>query len=174
MAKQSDSFFIRAQLNQPGTAYVTETIDLGSYVNLGQKSSTLLRVMNIEVQITDDNLRYQGPYPAGTNAVLNVGWDLTTQPQDDLVDLSDKSVVASGRYEVAVDANSTVMFASTTRDVFPQFWSNGYLIGVDSLYLNSNADQVSDAGAYNISIVMECVLETATQESAIALAIGQQ
>ena len=49
MAK-SDSFFIRASVLQTGASYTQAEIDLGSFVNLGTKSSTLLRIHNIAVQ----------------------------------------------------------------------------------------------------------------------------
>ena len=175
MAK-SDSFFIRASVLQSGASFTQEEIDLGSFVNLGVKSSTLLRIHNIAVQIADENEEMKGPIAAG--AILNVGWNLTTQSQTDLVHAFDKSVVASGRYELA--ANATVSTANTgyfgmdTRDVMPQDWRNGYLVGVDSLFLATEADQAADGGAYYISIVMECTLETATQASATALALSQQ
>ena len=56
----------------------------------------------------------------------------------------------------------------------PQDWRNGYLVGVDSLFLSTESDQSSDNGSYYVSIVMECTLETATQASATALALSQQ
>ena len=108
---------------------------------------------------------------------MNVGWNLTTQSQTDLVHAFDKSVVASGRYEIATNAapnQSGGMFAQDTRDVMPQDWKQGYLVGVDSLFLSTEADQASDNGSYYISIVMECTLENATQASATALALSQQ
>lgn len=175
MAK-SDSFFIRASVLQTGASYTEEEIDLGSFVNLGVKSSTLLRIHNVSVQIADQDAEMKGPISSG--AVLNVGWNLTTQSQTDLVHAFDKSVVASGRYELA--ANATISnansgyFSTDTRDIMPQNWRNGYLVGVDSLFLSTEADQAPDDGSYYVSIVMECTLENATQASATALALSQQ
>ena len=175
MAK-SDTFFIRAAVLQSGASYTQEEIGLGSFVNLGVKSSTLLRIHNVSVQIADQNEEMKGPIAAG--AVLNVGWNLTTQSQSDLVHAFDKSVVAAGRYELAANATistaNTGYFSTDTRDVMPQNWTNGYLVGVDSLFLSTEADQAPDGGAYYISIVMECTLENATQASATALALSQQ
>ena len=173
MAK-SDSFFIRASVLQSGASYTEEEIDLGSFVNLGVKSSTLVRIHNIAVQIADQNDEMKGPLAAGS--IMNVGWNLTTQSQTDLVHAFDKSVIASGRYEVAAQATSpqNAFFAQDTRDIMPQDWRNGYLVGVDSLFLSTESDQSSDNGSYYVSIVMECTLETATQASATALALSQQ
>jgi hypothetical protein len=172
MAK-SDSFFIRASVLQTGASYTQAEIDLGSFVNLGTKSSTLLRIHNIAVQIADENAEMKGPIAAGS--VMNVGWNLTTQSQTDLVHAFDKSVIASGRYEISAKATAVdAFFAQDTRDVMPQDWTNGYLIGVDSLFLATESDQTSDNGSYYVSVVMECTLESATQASATALALSQQ
>jgi hypothetical protein len=175
MAK-SDSFFIRAKVLQTGASYTQDEIDLGSFVNLGVSKSTLLRVHNIAVQIADENEEMKGPIAAGS--VLNIGWNLTTQTQTDLVHAFDKSVVAAGRYELA--ANATISsansgyFSTDTRDVMPQQWRDGYLVAVDSMFLATEADQVSDNGSYYVTIVMECTLENATQASSTALALSQQ
>ena len=169
MAK-SDSFFIRAKLTQTGNAYVETEIDLGSFVNLGITKSTVLRIHAIEIQIADADAPEKGPYVNG--ATMNIGWDLTTQQQTTLVTLADKSVVASGRYMISESTN--VDFDSVSKDQMPQTWRNGYLIAVDSLWLSSDADATSTNGDYNISIVMECTLENATQASSTALALSQQ
>jgi hypothetical protein len=170
MAKSSDSFFIRAKVEQTAAGYVTEKIDLGSFVNLGPKSSTLLRIHNISVQIADESEPFKGPFTNG--ATLNIGWDLTTQEQTALLPLSNKSVVASGRYMVS--DQTVIDFDSSHKDLMPQTWTNGYLVGVDALYLNSQADSTSTNTDYFVSIVLECTTETATQASATALALSQQ
>ena len=58
-----------------------------------------------------------------------------------------------------------------TLDVAPQHWTNGYLIGVEQMYLgvNQSADRI-DA----VSIVLECTVETLSQSAAMALALSQQ
>jgi hypothetical protein len=173
MAK-SDSFYIRAFVEQPAADYAQAEIDLGSFVNLGVKSSTLLRIHNLAVQIANKDAPEKGPID--DTAVMNIGWNLTTQSHSSLVHAFDKSVVASGRYEIAADRTGSAKyyFAQDTRDVMPQEWKNGYLVGVDSLFLSTDSDQTSDNGAYYVTIVMECTLENATQASATALALSQQ
>lgn len=171
MAK-SDAFFIRAKVTQAAASndFVQNPIDLGSYVNLGVSKSTLLRVHNIAVQINDENNKMSGPYKTGN--VLNIGYQLTTQSQTELVDLTDKSCVASGRYSVMVGAGDE-FFEADTKDLMPQQWTKGYLIGTDTLFLAMDADQNSDAGAYELCIALECTLESATQSNSVALALSQ-
>jgi hypothetical protein len=160
MAK-SDSFFLRANVTQTGASFQEAEIDLGSFVNFGSKSAQLLRIHNVEWSIADDGTPMSGPY--ATNATLNIGVQLTTKTQTAIVRLDDLSVVASGKYEIHTN----------TRDILPQQYREGYLIGVDTLYLGTGADQAPDSGTYNVSLVMECTLESATQANATALAISQ-
>jgi hypothetical protein len=174
MAK-SDSFFIRATVNMPTAtnAFVQEEIDLGSFVNLGTKSSTLLRIRNVQVSITDTSAPMSGPYKTGS--VFNLGYQLTTQNQlsTGLVSLADKSVIASGRYSVMVGA-ADEYFEADVKDNLPQDFTNGYLIGVDSIYLGMAADQNSDGESYDLAICIEAQLENASQSNSVALALSQQ
>lgn len=171
MAK-SDMFFIRAEVNQPGASYQQQEIDLGAYVNLGVAKSTLLRVHAIEWMISDDNAPMSGPSEAG--AIMNIGNQITTQEQTALVTLADKSLIASQRYEVARTSTAGSLFITDTRDVGPQSWEKGYLVGVDTLFLGTASDQAPGSGAYTVSCVLQCSLETATQSNAVALALSQQ
>ena len=179
MAK-SDSFFIRAKVTQNGTTYVEQEIDLGSFVNLGVKSSTLLRVHNISVQYADSD----GVQDAISGAsALKIAYQLCTQSQTGLVYADDKSLVASGSLamyngQVAEDGSASADFAtgftSRAQDIAPPHWTNGYLVGVDSMFLGIDGNGTATSGNVTVSIVLECTLESATQASATALALSQQ
>jgi hypothetical protein len=175
MAK-SDSFFIRAKVDvDVAPAFAQTEIDLGSFVNLGVTKSTLLRIHNIQVQYADDtNIElpiYSIAVPGG-----KIGWQLCTQTQTELVHATDKALVASGSLTLYGDSTSTAhgqgMFEA--EDINPQHWKNGYLVGVDTMFLGSDNAGTISSGAANICIVMECTLETATQASSTALALSQQ
>ena len=176
MAK-SDSFFIRASVAFPagGGDFNQTEIDLGSFVNLGVSKSTLMRIWNIQVQFTDDtgveHMIYSIAVPGGS-----VGWQLCTQTQTALVQATDKSRVASGKLNCFGDSTSTAHSQQVTesQDINPSQWKNGYLIGVDSLFLGADASNTISSGVGDVNIVMECTLETATQASSTALALSQQ
>jgi len=87
-------------------------------------------------------------------------------------DADDKSVVASGRLVGASDAAANLQLLTDIVDVAPQRWSNGYLVGVEQIYLAT--DSVGNALADDISVVMECTVETLNQSAAMALALSQQ
>jgi len=169
MAK-TDSFFIRGELTQTGNSYLETTIDLGAFVDALGKS--VLRIHNIEWQVSDDSEPSAGPSIAANNT-LNVATQLTTQSQTALVTLNNKSVVASARwtYSRSTNAYSSIGYWN---DVAPQAWEQGYLVGVEQLYLGTDADASSAGGDYTISFVMECTVETLSEKAAMALALSQQ
>ena len=171
MAK-SDSFFIRAETNLGhAAAYTQSEIDLGSFVNLGVKSSTLLRVHNVNVQIVSTSGE---PPQIGANTAGSIAWQLTTQSQTGMVRLSDKSVLASAVYSTRnPDSAANAPTQVWEFDVAPQDFTQGYLVGVDELYLAGFADADFTTDVI-VCIMMECTLENATQASATALALSQQ
>jgi hypothetical protein len=180
MAK-SDSFFIRAQTDAAsGGAYAQTEIDLGSFVNLGVSKSTLLRIHNIQVQYADGTISGgispELPIHTIANGGGKVSFQLTTQTQSSMVSAVDKSLVASGSLQLYGNPNSTAYGVSATHDldVGPQNWQNGYLVGVDAMFLGAEIGGTVSSGDAVVSIVIECTLETATQASATALALSQQ
>ncbi|AXH78775.1 MAG: hypothetical protein [Circular genetic element sp.] len=177
MAK-SDSFFIRGKVSTNGTTYTQNEIDLGSFVNLGVAKSTLLRIHNISVQVAGKSLITQTISDGSAFAMLH---QLTTQSQSEMVYATDKSLVASGSLRAynaptsedgSAAADYTTGFITQHFDVAPQDFTNGYLVGVDSLFLG--CDLSSAVTDMSICYVMECTLENATQANSVALALSQQ
>jgi hypothetical protein len=168
MAK-SDSFFIRATVTSAGGNFAQTEIPLGSYVDALGKS--VLRIHNIAVQTYPTVIGQDWVVP--TNTQTNLSYQLTTQSQTALVDATNKSVVACGRLDIANDGSGTgYTFLSQDSDILPQMWENGYLIAVEELYLGGDADAQMATGT--VTIVMECTVETLSQNAAMALALSQQ
>ena len=154
MARSTDSFFIRATVATTGGNFAQTELDLGAYVDALGKS--VLRIHSIAVQ-TFPALGTDWSIPANTTS--NLSYQLTTQNQAALVDATDRSIVASGRLDIANDGGAGgFTFLSDSSDVMPQEWTNGYLIAVESLYLGAFADNQLANG--NVTIVMECTVET--------------
>tara|TARA_R100000697_G_scaffold6356_1_gene11821 strand:- start:101 stop:592 length:492 start_codon:yes stop_codon:yes gene_type:complete len=163
MAK-SDSFFIRASTTTNGTTYAQSSIDLGAYVDALGKS--VLRIHNIAVQYGTPLDSYAGASDSSTQSVFQ----LTTQSQASMVAATDKSVIASGSLAIATTGPAVSMM-SESLDVAPQHWTNGYLVGVESIFLG--VDQ-SFNHVNQIAVVLECTVETLSQSAAMALALSQQ
>ena len=165
MAK-SDSFFIRASVPTNITNFAQISIDLGAYVDALGKS--VLRIHNLAVQYGDPMVSF----PAGSpNSVATCSFQLTTQSQTSMVNSTNKSLISSGSLTTAQDLNSNYMFLTDQLDIAPQHWTNGYLVGVEQIYLgvNQTADRFD-----SVNIVLECTVETLSQSAAMALALSQQ
>ena len=163
---RTDSFFIRASTLTDGTNYNQSAIDLGAYVDALGKS--VLRIHNISVQYGTP-MEIIGTPANGTHTPS--AFQLTTQSQSAMVDLTNRSVVSSGRIEISNDIDGVLNLLNDTIDVGPQDFTDGYLIAVEQMYLG--VDQGFDSVS-QISIVLECTVETMTQAAAMALALSQQ
>lgn len=170
MAK-SDSFFIRAAiaLDAAGT-YAQSAIDLGAYVDALGKS--VLRIHNVSASIRNSFGNFLPTAGAGTDG--QIIWQLTTQSQGAIVPANDRSLISSGALLICNQAGPGAGAAGGVymdSDVLPQEWTNGYLVGVEQIYLGGDT---SNTGSSRVDIVMECTVETLSQSGAMALALSQQ
>ena len=164
MAK-SDSFFIRAKVSVNGLTYAQNSIDLGAYVDALGKS--VLRIHGVSVQYGSPT---QIPVaPNNDNGMT--AYQLTTQSQTAMVDATDRSLISSGRLVVGTAAvgNTSV---SDMPDLSPEMFRNGYLVAVEQIYIGT--DSVAQAVVDQVSVVLECTVETLSQSAAMALALSQQ
>ena len=170
MAK-TDSFFIRAVVNAGNTnTFAQESIDLGAYVDALGKS--VLRIHNVQVMYSDNTGRSSTIQPAD-GAVAQ--WQLTTQSQTDIIRADDKSLISSGRNHMYNGSGGPDLawVSSDSNDINLQEWTNGYLVGVETIYLGGSANTAFVGNAY-ISVVLECTVETLSSSAAMALALSQQ
>ena len=165
MAK-SDSFFIRASVPTNTTTYAQQSVDLGAYVDALGKS--VLRIHNISVQYGSP----LDPPTATANSTNLIAMQLTTQSQTAMVNADDRSVIAGGKLMIGGDAGAVVNVISESLDIAPQMWTNGYLVGVEQIYLATDA--TANVGLDTVNIVLECTVETLSQSAAMALALSQQ
>jgi len=167
MAK-SDAFFIRATVEFNGTNFAQNSIDLGAYVDALGKS--VLRIHRVSVKYGSP---LQNPLPVTSlNTGCNSGWQLTTQSQSAMVNITDKSVISTGDLFCQTDAGGNTIVLQETQDVNPEDWTNGYLVGVEQIYLG--CDQTNATDLTRVSIILECTVETLSQSAAMALALSQQ
>jgi len=170
---RTDSFFLRQDITLDNNGDFNQVvIDLGAVVDALGK--TVLRIHNIAVQYSDTGAAT--PDMTATS-VAACDFQLTTQSQTGLVlSGSDKSVIASGRLVAyrAIASTGVPSNLSDEFDVAPQHWTNGYLIGVEQMYLSGRTTTTGWNEDIVVSIVMECTSETMTQASAMALALSQQ
>jgi len=167
---KSDSFFIRASTSFNGTIYAQSSIDLGAYVDALGKS--VLRIHNVAVQWGDPLERaFSGAGSFGVSA-----FQLTTQSQTQMVSATNKSLISSGKIQTGSDAAGVPYAVEETLDIAPQHFTNGYLVGVEQIYLgvDSTSGATPALGLTSCQIVLECTVETLSQSAAMALALSQQ
>ena len=169
----ADSFFIRKTVNIDNTNdFFQEAIDLGAYVDA--LSSSVLTIHRVDVAFTDSDGRSLSMAQADTASVAQ--FQLTTQSQADSVLLSDKSVIASGKIEAYTPsiAHSPLAATSTTSfDLAPQEFTNGYVVATENIYLGGSAS-TNFAGNVYCSVLLECTVTKMTQSKAMSLALSQQ
>lgn len=168
MAK-SDSFFIRAKTAFNGTTYTQSSIDLGAYVDALGKS--VLRIHNISVQW---GTPLEDADTSTTNSGITNAFQLTTQSQAALVDLTNKSVIASGRLSLHTDASAAVVQINDELDVAPQHFTDGYLVAVEQIYLGVDSSAAAAMDLSQCAVMLECTVETLSSSAAMALALSQQ
>jgi hypothetical protein len=170
MAK-SDSFFIRAKISGlTGGAFGQTAIDLGSYVDALGKS--VLRIHRVSTQYVFG--AFGSPTVVVANGEGRANWQLTTQSQGALVDATDKSVISTGNFQSvnATAVGNTYSFSTQDVDINPEDWTNGYLVGVEQIYLGGSAANLEFTT--DIIVVLECTVETLSSSAAMALALSQQ
>lgn len=171
MARQTDSFFIRATLDSTNGAFTQTEIDLGAYVDALGKS--VLKIHNVQVHLQNATALERPPlYNAGSGG--EVSWQLTTQGQASIVRPSNRSVVSSGLTQFAEVGSGTGngQLSSEAAGLNVQHFTDGYLIAVEQMYLGAQQTGLQADSA--VSVVMECTVETLTQSAAMALALSQQ
>ena len=82
----------------------------------------------------------------------------------------------NGISTVPIAANGVSAFQLTvvteTLDIAPQYWDGGYLVAVESIFLG--VDQATADLVDEVTVVLECTVETMTAAASMALALSQQ
>ena len=182
MAKSSDTFFLRGQVVTDHTSQtrVQSTIDLGAFVNLGSSKPQILRIHSIQQQICDSDglvptVDASGASGESRTAFLNtcISTKATELGTGDLPQLNLDEVIFTAAVNFTNGKNSPDNgFMSTGADIAPQHLVNGILVGVDTLYLYALGDNAFDENVH-VNFMLECSVEPATRENAIAIALSQ-
>jgi hypothetical protein len=70
------------------------------------------------------------------------------------------------------DGTANLLTLSESLDIAPQEWRGGYLVAVEQIFLG--VDQAIVDVVDEVSIVLECTVETMTAAASMALALSQQ
>jgi len=173
---KSAPFFVRANIDCAATSgtYDQAPIDLGFAVDaLG---ATIVRLHSVQADFSVQGASNGLPYPASAGDWGQVSYQLTTQSKTDLVYASDKSLVTSGKLAVAMDTNNDPVLLSAESNRIDLSLNEGYLIGVETMYLGIIG--TLNSGAFidepRVDVILEFTVESMTSAKAIALSLSQQ
>ena len=170
MAK--NTFLIRTSVDAGhAEAFAQTEIDLGSYTNLGSSKPEVLRIHTAHWYLQNDT----GTMPQmGGDKAGEVAWQLTTQSQSALVQVTDDSFLMGGQAGVrngdSADNPPSDAFSDA---ILPQDFEAGVVVAVPSIFLGGlvGSEFTEDC---NIGLVLECTTEAMSKANAVALAISQQ
>jgi hypothetical protein len=170
MAK--NTFLIRATVDAGNAeAYAQTEIDLGSYTNLGSSKPEVLRILTAHWFIQNDT----GTMPEmGANKAGEVAWQLTTQSQSALVQVTDDSFLTGGTAGVRNgDSAANPPSSAFSDSILPQDFTAGLVVAVPSIFLGALVGDEFTQDC-NIGLILECTTESMSKANAVALAISQQ
>lgn len=170
MAK--NTFLIRTQVDAGNAEAFQQTeIDLGSYTNLGSSKPEVLRIHSAHWYVQNDD----GTMPTmGANKAGEIAWQLTTQTQTALVQITDDSFLMGGQAGVRNgDSAANPPSTAFSDAILPQDLTAGVVVAVPSLFLGGlvGSEFTQDC---NIGVILECTTEAMSKANAVALAISQQ
>lgn len=176
MAKKSQPFFVRANIDCQAVAGVYDevAIDLGFAIDaLG---STIARILSVQADFSTQADPAGFPYLNANDTYGSVMYQLTTQSQNLQVYPSDKSLIASGKLSIGRGGALGDLFVSDETNRIDLSLNEGYLVGVETIYLGI-AGTVS-SGAFldepRVDVILEMVSESMTPAKAMALSLSQQ
>jgi len=137
----------------------------------------ILRIHSISVHF---NSILDPARPSQLNAATNneIYWALTTQTQAAPINLNNKSVISTGITNFSCNfAGGGISTVDEVGDRVDQTWTDGYLIAVEQIFLSmdgANAANWSNPNDMEVSLVLDCTVESLTEKAAMALALSQQ
>lgn len=177
-----ETFFIRGTVSPDDDAtFFQSTIDLGSYVNVGDKKAVIMRIHNIEGEWAAGSDATGASFPNGfplmdANTLAGCTWQMTTQTQTGLVPLTDRACIAKGMlWARNPDSSAGVPSQVYSDSHLPQAYSSGYLVATDNIFLGAIAGSGwAETTNLTFNVQLEVSLESVTQSNAVSLALSQQ
>ena len=147
----------------PGGARVSDTIDIASYVDVGDRQGLMIHAVDYVFQGTTASTTLAQTFGAGSEPMVQL-LDLN---RGDLVVANDRALISSGvlRYEV----NGGF---SNEADLFPDnFGKDGRITVNDTLYVQGVCATIAAGEALNVTVKITASIVTLSQKDFMAIAI---
>ncbi len=141
------------------------TIDLGSYVDVGDRQAIQVHSVDFIYQGSSGSVHVNSTMPNNSSALVQV-LDLN---RGGLVFANDRALIASGSLHLDADGGH-----SNDADLYPDNFGKGaddgrYVVN-DALYIEAMIDGTT-VGATNITVRVNCSIVTLSQKDFMAIAI---
>ena len=142
------------------------TIDLGSYVDVGDRQA--LQIHSVDFIYQGGTVNQSAPVIMGGSGLLSV--QVTDLNRGSLVFANDRALVASGNLEYDTDA-----YLTNVTDLFPDNFGKGaedgrYIVN-DQLYITGRTSVLSSGGSLNVTVRVNASIVTLSAKDFMAIAI---
>ena len=168
MAAKTSVFYLTERLTISAAATdVTDTIDLGAYVDVADRQGILVHSVDFTFQGTTPQEQLPITFGAGALAVAQ----LTDLNRGELVFNDDRALVASGG--LAYDADG---FMSNSQDLYPDNFGptsaqGGRIVINDQMYLRGRVNALASGKALNVVARIKCSVISLSQKDFMAIAL---
>ena len=164
--KKTSMFTLTERLTiSAATTDTFATIDLGSYVDVGDRQA--LQIHSVDFIYQGSTVNQSAPAMMGGSGLLSV--QLTDLNRGGLVFANDRALVASGNLEYDTDA-----YLTNVTDLFPDNFGKGsedgrYVVN-DQLYITGRTSVLGGAGI-NVTVRVNCSIVSLSAKDFMAIAI---
>ena len=165
--KKTAPFTLSERITLTSTSRVQDTIDIASYVDVGDRQALLVHSVDYIVQGTD-----------GTESLLT-SFGVAAEANFQLLDLNrgafvfadDRALISSGRLLFGGPTNTADMESDVYPDNFGKGSMEGRFVVNDQLYFQAQASAVAANEAINVTVRVTCSIVTLSQKDFMAIAI---
>lgn len=167
--KKTSTFTLTERLTLSAAGATTSaTIDLGSYVDVGDRQGLMIHSVDYVVQGTGAGVDFAATFAGGDAEVMFQLLDLN---RGGLVFANDRALVSSGHF--IYDANGN---ASMDADIYPDNYGpsgsmNGRIVVNDQLYCEAITSNIGGGQAVNITVRVNASVVTLSAKDFMAIAI---
>lgn len=165
--KKTAPFTLTERITLPSTARVQDTIDIASYVDVGDRQALLVHSVDYIVQGTDATEDFATTLAA--NAEVN--FQLLDLNRGAFVFANDRALISSGRLLFGMAGNTLDMESDIYPDNFGKGSMEGRFVVNDQLYFQATTNAVAAAQEVNITVRVTCSIVTLSQKDFMAIAI---
>jgi len=165
--RKTAMFTLTERVTVSSTNETFATIDLGSYVDVGDRQALQVHSVDFIYQGTDTAEALQATFTADSQ--INV--QVTDLNRGGLVFANDRSLIASGQLNFDNTSNQLSMEADMFPDNFGKGSDDGRFVVNDQLYITGKVSTIGSGKSCNITVRVNASIVTLSAKDFMAIAI---